>query len=246
VPDARGFRATIRATSGIGMNKKSQTLAAAMPSKPATRGNKQKARNSAISSSSQVPKPSEHDPKMVALLALTPSLNAALVIKRFSSACGELDLNALIDSLRNEVSAVGTGKMGRPEAMLVTQAHTLDSLFTYLARCAGREVTTSMEQLDTYLRLAFRAQSQCRATIEAINLMKNPPSATFVRQANLAHNQQINNGPPASRAGETENQPSKLLEQQDGERLEFGTAGQAGSSDPAMAALETIDRPKDN
>jgi hypothetical protein len=49
-----------------------------------------------------------------------------------------------------------------------------------------------MSQLDGYLRLGSKAQSQCRATVETLNLMKNPPSAMFVKQANLAINQQVN------------------------------------------------------
>jgi len=45
------------------------------------------------------------------------------------------------------------------------------------------------------LKLALRAQNQCRATIETLSVVKNPPTATFVRQANIAAgHQQVNNG----------------------------------------------------
>jgi hypothetical protein len=40
-------------------------------------------------------------------------------------------------------------------------------------------------------------------------------------------------------------QQNKLLEKQDGERLEFGATGQAVGGDSTMATVETIDRPAD-
>jgi hypothetical protein len=75
------------------------------------------------------------------------------------------------------------------------------------------------------MRLALKAQSQCRATLETLSVVKNPPSVAFVRQANIANGpQQVNNGPPsaadASRARETEIQPNKLLERRQNELLD--------------------------
>jgi hypothetical protein len=47
---------------------------------------------------------------------------------------------------------------------------------------------------ETYMRLALKAQSQCRTTLETLAGIKNPASVTFVRQANVAHGpQQVNN-----------------------------------------------------
>jgi hypothetical protein len=48
------------------------------------------------------------------------------------------------------------------------------------------------------MRLALKAQSQCRATIETLAEIKNPQPVAFVQQADVAHGpQQINNGPTA-------------------------------------------------
>ena len=44
-----------------------------------------------------------------------------------------------------------------------------------------------MKNLDTYLKVALRAQSQCRATWEALGTIQNPPVMGYVRQANIAH-----------------------------------------------------------
>jgi hypothetical protein len=102
-----------------------------------------------------------------------------------------------------------------------------------------------MDPADQYMRLALKAQSQCRAAIEALAEIKNPKPVAFVQQANIANGpQQVNNSRLASlepsRAGKTGNQQSKLLEQNNGERLDIGTASQVFSSDPAMATMGEI------
>lgn len=99
---------------------------------------------------------------------------------------------------------------------------------------------------DTYLRLGLRAQAQCRATWETLSAMKNPPPVAFVHQANIAHGpQQVNNGPATAepaRAREDEITPSKLLEGDDGQRLDTGTASATGSADCQLEAVGTVDR----
>ena len=97
------------------------------------------------------------------------------------------------------------------------------------------------------MKCALRAQSQCRATLETLATIKNPP--VFAKQANIARGpQQVNNGPmPAadpSRARETQNEPNRLLGQQHGERLDTLTAGAASGTHPAMATLGEVCRAK--
>ncbi len=101
------------------------------------------------------------------------------------------DINALIGALGKQVNAVHKGDYERMEAMLLIQAHTLDELFNNLTPQAGR--AEYMDNLDRYMRLALKAQSQWRATLETLVTVKNPVSAMFVRQQNLGMNQQVNN-----------------------------------------------------
>jgi hypothetical protein len=63
--------------------------------------------------------------------------------------------------------------MGRAVAMLTTQAHTLDAIFNNLARRAVN--AKYLNNLDIFLKLALRAQSQCRSTWEALSATKNSP-----------------------------------------------------------------------
>jgi hypothetical protein len=98
-----------------------------------------------------------------------------------------------------------------------------------------------MQAAETYMRLALKAQAQCRATLETLGSIKNPP-VIYARQANIANGpQQVNNGCAAPRASEPASSPNELLETEHGKRLEPGTTGAAISGDPALEALGAID-----
>ena len=97
---------------------------------------------------------------------------------------------------------------------------------------------------EVNMRIALRAQSQCRAALETLAAIKNPSSVAFVRQANIAHGpQQVNNGPGPggpSRAREIEFTPNKLLEASNGERLDSGTACAAGRTNQELETMGAI------
>jgi hypothetical protein len=186
-------------------------------------------------------------PKLIAKLAISPSLQAASTIKRWSTAVGELDITALIDELREQAATASSGDLKRQEVMLTVQAHTLDTIFNQLARLSAANVGQYLDAADRFMRLALKAQSQCRATVEALAEIKNPKPVAFVRQANIANGpQQVNNGShvPAesSRAGNSENEQSKLLEQSNGEWLECGAKGATVGADMALEAVGAVDR----
>ncbi len=74
------------------------------------------------------------------------------------------------------------------------QARTLNIMF----RRAAINMGEYLEATETDLRLALKAQAQSRATVEALAEMKNPRAVAFVRQANIARQQQVNNGAPVA------------------------------------------------
>jgi hypothetical protein len=161
----------------------------------------------------------------IARTVLQPTVLASATIKEYDRSWGDLDLSGLTKSLTEQTSASSHGDLTRAETMLTAQAHTLDAIFNTLARRAIK--AEYMDHLDRYLKLALRAQSQCRATWEALGTIKNPPVMGYVRQANIAHGpQQVNNASPiqanTSRAGEHPNVQNKLLEANDGQRLDPG------------------------
>jgi len=196
-------------------------------------------------------RPDDDKKVLLARNVLRPSVRAGVTAQSFSKVFGELDLNSLIEELAAQVKLTAGGDLRREEAMLVAQAHSLEAIFHELARRAALNMGDYINATEIYLRLALKAQSQCRATIETLALMKNPQPVTFVRQANVAHGpQQVNNVPqPAaeqpSRARESENQPNKLLEQQHGERLDPRTAQAAIGAGASVASMGPRYRTKD-
>jgi hypothetical protein len=162
--------------------------------------------------------PDSPDPEKAnaaAKAVLSASVNAAAVAVEYAKApFGEQDIGALVERLSTSIQEVWDGDTKRIEAMLYGQASALQAIFTNLAR---RSIAQEyLKQMDAHLRLALKAQSQCRATLETLATIKAGP-AIFARQANIAHGpQQVNNGistpiRAGARAGETETVQTELL-----------------------------------
>ena len=172
-----------------------------------------------------------------------PAVNAAATandyrIIKYSDT--DPDLNDLANELQAQCDAVARGDLGQGESMLIAQAHSLDAIFTNLARRAYLNMGEYPEAAERCLRLGLKAQSQCRATIETLSAVKNPP-VVIAKQANVTSGpQQINNGV----AREIQSKPNELLEESN-ERLDLGTASQTSTGNSDMATVGAIDRAKD-
>jgi len=105
----------------------------------------------------------------------------------------QLDLNAVIDLLVKSTKKFHCGDIRGIESGLLGQVHTLNLLFYQFIR-RGCAAYTEDHQ-EHLFRIAFRAQSQCRATLTSLATIKNPSPVAFVNQANISHGpQQANNG----------------------------------------------------
>lgn len=182
-------------------------------------------------------KPEKSTEQAHADLAVNPALMGAVVVQQFGkSHIGPLEIGETFEAVMETTRKVKKGDMSGPEAMLVSQAAALNSIFTELARRAGVNMGEYMGAMESYLRLALKAQAQCRATIETLAEMKNPP-VVIARQANISNGpQQVNNGQPP-RADEKQNLPNELLEDGDGQRLDDGKAFAAGGGDQDVVPL---------
>jgi len=139
-------------------------------------------------------KPGEDEAVTKARAVLLPTIQAAVTLKEFTNDFDGVELWALTQALSEQTKATNGGDSARAKAMLTTQAHTLDALFHSLARRAGQNMGEYLGAANIYMKLALRAQSQCRATWEAVSAIQNPPVANYVGQANIAHgHQQVNN-----------------------------------------------------
>jgi len=143
-----------------------------------------------------------------AAATIGPAVQAAYTVTKIEKGG---DLNALVGALETQSKRASSGDTGRMEEILITQAHTLDLIFNNLTRRAVANMQEGYVPVaETYLRLALKAQSQARASIESLAEIKNPP-VVYARQANFANGpQQVNNGAESSRARENKIAPSRL------------------------------------
>ena len=175
------------------------------------------------------------------------SIMSAATSEAFSkSMFPEMDYSELIDELKNKIEKVQAGDMATMEAMLVGQANALQTVFTCLARKAANQ--DYLKNYGIFMNLALKAQSQCRATIQALTELKYPKQVAFVKQANISHgHQQVNNGintnDAPAHANENTNQSNELLEVNNGSKtMDIGATKTAIRVSKKLATVEAQHR----
>ena len=108
--------------------------------------------------------------------------NASVMRLYAAGIFGELDITECARALKASVGAVKAGDLSAAEGMLMTQAVALNAIFGELARRAASNMGEYPDAFERYMRLALKSQGQCRATIETLATIKNPPMV-FARQA---------------------------------------------------------------
>ena len=109
----------------------------------------------------------------ISLNPITLNTNTARVFS--SGVFGELAITESIEVVRKMTDAVVQGSnLNELEELLTTQAVALNGIFNYLALRAHTNIGHYPETVEKYMKLALKAQAQCRSTIEAINEIKNP------------------------------------------------------------------------
>ena len=183
--------------------------------------------------------------EVTARILSEPEVRAAAIIQKFEG--DSLDINSLAAELRNQTAAIKSGDISRAEAMLGAQAHTLDALFSVLARRAHSNMMAGYFDASTgYMKLALKAQAQTVRTIEALGELTSPKTVTFVAQANISGgHQQVNNGRLA-RARKNQIEQTKLSGGgSNGLLPDTRTQSYAGATNQAMEAVGEIYRASD-
>ena len=179
--------------------------------------------------------------KAKARAALTSEWHAAHSIFQLNriTPFKEADLTELANHLDHQTKQLKDGDLGQAESMLVAQAYTLDALFHNLLTRSAQNMKNAFSVVEGLLRIALKAQSQCRTTLDSLASMKKPPPE-IIKQTNIAHgHQQVNNFP------EKQNPPNELLEKTDGERLDFGKAATPIRGDTTLETVGKKHRTKD-
>lgn len=143
----------------------------------------------------------ETDSAASARVVHDPAVRAAAVGRKFVAPfLGEMNVMDSYAALDQQAVKVNSGDLSGVERRLIAQADTLDSIFNDMARRAALNSSQYLPAMEIYMRLALKAQSQCRATLETLANIKNP-TLVIARQANIAAGpQQINNGTGPARA----------------------------------------------
>ena len=158
-------------------------------------------------------------------------------------------LTEAVQILEERTRKVNAGDLKDLEGTLVAQSAALNSIFLEMARRAQLNMGTHLDATERYLKLALKAQSQCRTTIETLALVKNPP--VYARQAiiNNGGQQQVNNGVPAdpersarARAHEQKSKQTELLEASHGQRMDTRTKSKARRGNQTMEAVGEVHR----
>lgn len=155
------------------------------------------------------------------------------------------DLSTVVAELERHSKAIKEGDLSGIETMLISQSNTLDSVFTSLALRASRNLDDSkyFKAGEMYLKMALKAQSQCRATLQTLAEMKQPRQITITQQANIAGQQIVNN----AGAQEKTIPKNELLgvvkhEQLEIERLDTGTPRKASGTNQVMETVGKVNR----
>lgn len=159
----------------------------------------------------------------LANLGLCAEFKAALTAHAYAPPIGEQTLGAVFQRF-SELSKETLSENSKDiEYMLTSQAIALDSIFNRLAIQAQASIGKHPKAVDTYLRLALKAQNQCRATAEALSVIKSPRQ--YISQTNVAGAMQINIDRTSS-------------------HVDNGTESEDATSDSPMETLGKFNRPE--
>ena len=192
--------------------------------------------------------PGDSHDQITALLAVGGIVGNARTLTRFGAATfGDMSLTECAAALKETAQGFNAGDLSAAVTMLSSQAVALNAMFGELARRSAHNMGEYLDASERYMRLALKAQGQCRATLETLAVIKSPP-LVFARQANINNGgqQQVNNGVEAatggSHASKSEIEPNKLMEASHGERLDSGTQAAAIRTHPNLEPVEMLNR----
>lgn len=107
--------------------------------------------------------------------AVTASAFAGKVLGNSIEPPGLMDY---VDHVLKLAGKAEAGDLAVASRLLASQAITLDSMFTELARRAANNMGEYIDAAERYGRLALKAQSNCRTTLEALAKLHQPREQT--------------------------------------------------------------------
>jgi hypothetical protein len=116
--------------------------------------------------------------RTLARVALSPLARHASIARTFAfEALGDghrPNLMATMTALEEDVVRASGGDLTLASRILASQAVSLDTLFTEMARRSALNMGDYPDAMERYMRLALKAQANCRATLEALAKLHQP------------------------------------------------------------------------
>jgi hypothetical protein len=120
--------------------------------------------------------------RTLARITLDPQTrNAALAMSFGSQMFGDQLKPEIAETsavLAEEIQRSLNGDLSLVSRIHTSQAISLDALFTEMARRSGNNMGQYPDAADRYMRLALKAQSACRATLDALAKLHQPREQT--------------------------------------------------------------------
>ncbi|EHL32311.1 hypothetical protein [Legionella drancourtii] len=156
---------------------------------------------------------------------------------------------AAFDRLSRSVDRVLNNDTNEIEAMLMTQAKSLEYVF-YDA--LSKLPNSSIEHAEVFANIALRSQNGCRKTLMALAELKHPRrTTTFIKQQNNhAFNQQVNNGVNSEgHSIENNNKAPNELNAKvsyEAKKMDIGTTFETGAANTPAEAMGVLDGAQDH
>jgi len=128
--------------------------------------------------------PNESAAQALARAILTTRLRHSLAASGFAASFLPSDsvkpgVMDYVKEHRAAAAPLGEGDLAKISEVLAAQALTLDSMFTELARRAALNMGQHLDASERYARLALKAQSNSRSTLEALARLHQPRETTM-------------------------------------------------------------------
>ena len=144
-----------------------------------------------------------------------------------------------IEDIKN---IVALNHLDSVDQLLMSQAKSLNAIFNRLANRAADNLFSKngnfIDAGERYLKMALKAQQQCTQTLKTLSEHKQPKNTVFANNANIANNQQINNGAAIATKPNAPKQLGAVQHATVDTRIE----GATGATDSDHATLEAQHR----
>lgn len=114
--------------------------------------------------------PGKSQARKLAEVALDPNAHAMATANLFGKGTfGPQPITDSYEVIQSHAKAAISGDLANQKAMLAGQATALNAIFSEMARRAALNMGEYVGATESYMRLALKAQAQCRSTIEALD-----------------------------------------------------------------------------